>query len=358
MTAKHAGDGPKGEDGDVPGLTAATPRTDPPPSGPLGNPVVRATTPLAILGVLALITGRALAPALGGVSVGTGWLVHLVGLIGAVESQIFAFAAMMIAILAIMAVARSGLPLALRLAALSLGGVAVLPTMWALHEPVPEVSASLVAASASLLALCAVPTVIRAPFGRGPGLVLGLIALGGLVRVSAVFLAFQAHGPSPRIAAAIGALGTIALLCDVAAIAIALVWIASRAKKLTSPATVVALLVAAFVTRQALAGQNLEAGPFDLVCWRVAVRLLSTPDSSLPLALRLFVAVLSPIAAIVALTARDALAPLTAAVALALCARGAMEMPPCALMLVVAALGAALFASDGRSLWASLERGR
>jgi hypothetical protein len=71
--------------------------------------------------------------------------------------------------------------------------------------------------------------------------------------------------------------------------------------------------------------------------------------------LQVFVGFLAPLTALAALFARDVLAPLGAAVALALAAHGAVEMPPCALMLVVAALGAGLTARDGHGMWAALE---
>jgi hypothetical protein len=148
-----------------------------------------------------------------------------------------------------------------------------------------------------------------------------------------------------------------ALLCDAAAIAVAMVWIASRGKRLTSPAGLAILVLALFVTRHALAGQAPDAHGLDLLCWRAAGRLMSRPDASLPLVLRIFVAVLAPLAAVGALFSRGALAPLGAGVAFALAARGAVEMPPCALMLMVGAIGVALTAHDGRTLWASLGAG-
>ncbi len=135
-------------------------------------------------------------------------------------------------------------------------------------------------------------------------------------------------------------------------------WISSRGKKLTSPATLVILALALFFTRQALAGQSSDAHGLDLLCWRAAVRLLDRPDAALPLGFRIFVAFLAPLVALAALLTRGALVPIGAAVALALAARGAAEMPPCALMLIIGALAVALTARDGRALWASLLSGR
>jgi hypothetical protein len=314
--------------------------------------------PVAALGLLALFTGRVLAPAVKDVGIGTRWLVHALGVVGDVSSQVFAFVAMMTAVLAVIAVARSRLPTAVRIAALTLGGFAVLPTMWALYQQVPDLSAALVAASACLLALATVPAALRAPFARAAGLVIGLVALGGLVRLAAVGLAFQSSVPRyGGLAPVARAVSALALLCDAAAIAVALVWIASRGKKLTSPGTLAILAAALFFTRYALAAQAGDAHELDVLCWRAALRLMSRPEASLPLAFRIFVSVLAPLTAVGALFARGPLAPLGAGVAFALAARGAIEMPPCALMLMVGAIGVALTAIDGRALWASLGAG-
>jgi hypothetical protein len=84
------------------------------------------------------------------------------------------------------------------------------------------------------------------------------------------------------------------------------------------------------------------------------VRLTTRPDPAVPVAFQIFVAFLSPLVAAWALLARGTIAPLGAAVALALCAHGAVEMPPSALMLLIGGLGLALAAHEGRGLWASL----
>jgi hypothetical protein len=338
---------------------ADSPGAPGPESVSLDHPVLRAVTPLAALGLVALITGRVLSPALAGVGVGMGAAVAGLGLLGDVSSQVFAFAAMMMAIVSVMAASRSRLPLPVRVAALTLGGFAVLPTVWALHQQVPELSAFLVAGSVSLLALAASPSALAAPFARGPGMVVGLVGLGGVVRLVAVGVALEA-GPlhASPLAATSRTIAAAALLCDAAAVAIALTWAAAGRQRLTSPVTMVVLAAALILTRQALAGQGADAHGIDLLCWRAATRLLSRPDAALPLGLAIFVSFLAVLAAVAALLARGpaALAPLRAGVALALAARGAVEMPPCALMLLVGALAIALTARDPQMLWASLGR--
>jgi len=309
---------------------------------------------LAIAALIAVGLGRVVGPSLRSVGVGMDVWVRVLGRAGDVASQVFAFAAMVLAIVSVLAVSRTRLPIGLRIAALTLGGFAVLPTVWALHEQVPELSAGLVAASASILALCAVPTALRAPYARAAGMVIGLVALGSLVRLASVWLAFDAVGARAYLGPIARGVATAGFLCDGAAIAVAIAWIGSRSGRLTSPPTLVAFVVALILTRLALGGKGGDAGPVELFAWRAAARLMSRPEAAVPLALSIFVAFLAPLCAAAALLARGVLAPLGASIALALIARGAVEMPPCALMLLVGALGAALTARDGRGLWAAL----
>jgi hypothetical protein len=324
----------------------------------LDVPVVRALPATALFAVVTLLVGRAFAPSLAGAGVGLGRLVHRVGMAGDIVSQIFAFAAMMMAVLAVVAAARSRLPVATRLGAITLGGFAILPTLWAVHQPVPELSAALVGGSAAVLALLSAPSALRAPFARGPGLVVILVALGGLIRLGSVGVAFQAAlQGGARLAPFARALATAGFFADVLAIAAAVAWLAARSRRPASAGSVAVLAVALFCTRQALAGRADDIHPLDIVLWQAATRLTTRPEPAVPLAFQIFVAFLGPAVAAWAVATRAVLAPLGAAVALALCAHGAVEMPPSALMLMIGALGLALTANDGRGMWASLGPG-
>ncbi|MFT3771917.1 MAG: hypothetical protein QM820_41445 [Minicystis sp.] len=333
---------------------------DPPPSSQttalgLELPVLQSLRPLAIFALIAVVLGRALAPALAGAGVGLGKVVQWMGLAGALVSQVFAFVAMLLAILSVFAAARSRLPIAARLGAITLGGFAILPTVWAVHQAVPDLSAALVGGSAAMLALLAAPSALRAPYARGPALVVILIAVGGLLRLVGVGLAFQAAVQGfARLAPFSRALATAGFLADALAVAAAIGWIGARSKRLTSPASIAVFALALLFTRQALAGRADDLRPLDVLLWRIAARLTTRPDPAIPVAFQIFVAFLAPLVAGWALLARGVVAPLGAAVALALCAHGAMEMSPSALMLIVGGLGLALAAHEGRGLWATM----
>jgi hypothetical protein len=349
-------DGPPIADGGSPG--------EGPPPADLEGTVLAALPLLAGLGLAALLLGRVLGPAIAGVFVGANGLVQGVGKTGDVASQVFAFAAMLAAVVTVLAVARSRLPLAVRFGAISLGGVGVLTTLWALHEPVPAASAGLVSACAAVVALLAAGSAIRAPFARAPAVVVGLVALGALVRLASVGLAIEADADrAPRLAGIAGGCATAAFAADGLAVAIAVAWVAGARRRagaegprLVNGWTIVPLGLAMIGAWYARIGQGAEPPPAALLVWRAALRLLTLPDPSVSTSLRVFFAFLAPLMAAAALLARGAVPALGAAVALALLARGSVEMPPCALMLMIGSLGLGLAAHEGRGLWAALPR--
>jgi hypothetical protein len=330
---------------------------DPPPSSvsppsTVGGAVLGMLSVLAVLGLLAMLLGRTLGPSLAGVYVGADAIVQAVGTAGDVASQTFAFFAMLTAIVAVLAVARSGLPIAVRFSAVSLGGVGVLTTLWALHEPVPTPSACLVSGCASLVALLAAVSALRTPGARGAAAVVGLVALGAFVRLAGVALVLETEpARGSRIAAVAGGCATASFVVDALAAVTALGWVARAARiaarrgpRLVSPWVLGPLVLAMFGARWALLGRSAEAPPVALLLWRCALHLLTLPDPSLSTELRVFLAFLGPLTAAAALLARGPAPAFGAAVALALLARGSVEMPPCALMLMIGALGLGLAA--------------
>jgi hypothetical protein len=333
-----------------------------PPSSDLEASVLGFLRALAALGLVAMLLGRVLGPALAGVFMGADGLVQGVGAAGELVSQAFALLAMLAAISAVLAVARSRLPLVVRFSAISLGGVGILTTLWALHEPVPTPSAGLVSGCAAVVALLAAGSAFRAPFARGPAVVVGLVAVGALVRLVAVALALQADGAGgSHLGALAGSFATVAFVADALAAVTAVAWVAGAAgrgaagaPRLVNAWTILPLGLAMMGARWALMGETAESSPVALLVWRSSVRLLTLPEPGVSTGIRVFFAFLAPLTAVVALLVRGPVPALGAAVALALAARGSVEMPPCALMLVVGSLGLGLAAHEGRGLWAAL----
>jgi hypothetical protein len=339
-------------------------------------PILRAARPFAILAVVAVLLGRAIGPSIAGIGVGMDRAVRAFELVGQVTSQCFAIAAVVFAMSELLAASRGRLPGAIRPFAVGLGGVVILVTLLASprRESLPAVIVSGAAICAAVLALFAAASVARVPFARAAALVVGLTGLAGILRLGAIALAFQAEAPrmsSLLLSARVFA--TLAFFADVAAVLLVVAWIAARARKLTSPVTLVVLGLAMLLTRQALSADRDDVGSLTLLVRRAGERLLLSPAPLVPHAVALFLAFLALLAAVAALLAPDTApkksapggppAPIVsaptppairAAVALALLARGAPEMPMNALLLVIAAITMALAARDDRGLWAAI----
>jgi hypothetical protein len=229
--------------------------------------------------------------------------------------------------------------------------------VWALHNPLSDAAAAALGLSASGLALLAAILARRVPFAGLPALVLGLVGAGSLLRVGGVVVVLAAGGAPAARSYATGWVAILAFACDALAVAASVAWVAARSKRVTSPTTIILLALALICTRQALRASQADDGQIaNLLLWGASQRLMSSPAASVPLAFRVFVAFLAPMTAVACLTGRSALPSLAAIVALALAAHGAVEMPPCAWMLILAALAITIVSHDPRSVWDALAR--
>src|SRR5262245_391866 len=78
---------------------------------PLGGvPLLRVSWPFALIAVVTVILGRAVGPSIAGTGVGIERLIFIVEMAGKVLSQLFAVAAIVLAMASIIAVSRSRLP--------------------------------------------------------------------------------------------------------------------------------------------------------------------------------------------------------------------------------------------------------
>jgi hypothetical protein len=172
-----------------------------------------------------------------------------------------------------------------------------------------------------------------------------------------------------RLASVARGAATVGFLAGGLAVAAAAAWLTVRSKRMPSPAVVGALGVALLLTRQALLAERDDAGPGTLLVRSAAERLLARPAPYLPLGFQIFVVLLAPLLAALALLAprgsasggaRTAPIPpaVGAAIALALLVRDTPEIPLAGLALVIAALAAALAAHDERGIWDAIDRGR
>jgi hypothetical protein len=347
-----------------PKLSSAPPRA--------GMSILRLVRPFALLALFAVVLGRAVGPAAAGIGVGMNRLIAIVDYAGKITSQLFVMLATIFAVSEILVASRSRLPAAVRYGAPGLGGVVILVSLMAAprREILPASMVGLMALCAAVLALLSAASAIRAPFARAAALIVGLVGFAGAVRLLAVGLAYQAAEPGwTRLVQVARGMATVGFALELGAVFVATAWIAARARKLTSPVTLLVLALALVLTRQALRADLDDAGVGSLLLRRAAERLVSRPDPFFPPALSIFVAFLAPLAAGAVLLVRGAPPPrpgseqpagpgrapvppaIRAALALALLVRGTLEMPVSGLLLVIAALSVALAARDERGVW-------
>src|SRR5438128_459240 len=102
---------------------APTEEAPPAAAAPLaqgGIPLLRVAWPFALIAVLTVILGRAVGPSIAGVGVGMGRLIFVVEIAGKILSQLFAVAAIVVAMASIIAVSRGRLSRGVRFGSLIL----------------------------------------------------------------------------------------------------------------------------------------------------------------------------------------------------------------------------------------------
>jgi len=319
------------------------------PSGLLVLTLIR---PLAAMSVVAMLLGRAFCPSAAGMSVGMERLTERIMTIGYGISLFFAICASVVLVLEIFAVSRGEFAWPFQLCAVPIGGFVIVVTLIAAYA-VTSTSAALVGVCGASFALIAAWDGLRAPFARAAAAVVGLVGAASLIRlvsVGAAVVAVRAGKPPTSVTLARG-LATFAFVLDAAAIAAATTWIASRSRRVATPATIVAVIAAFVLTRQVLLLDPGEVGPLGHVLRRGVERLLTRPEPFIPMPIRAFVALLAPLVAAAALLAHGRVPALSGAVALALVVGSSAEMPLGAMCLLIASFTLALAARDDRGVW-------
>jgi hypothetical protein len=306
--------------------------------------------PIAALGIVALILGRAVGPSVLGIAAGWTRTTDRVQVAGSVLSIIFFIMAIASALALALAAVRSKLPEWLRLVAVASAGTVVVISLPAAITRLPGSMACVIGAVASVLAILSAWDAQKSPIARAAAIILGVFGLSALLRIAGGALLL--YGPSPRVTVIVRGLATASFVLDACATGIATAWVASRNRKLMSPTTVLAFGAALLCTRFAMTSTD-EAGPALVLLRRVADRLVVRPEPYVPPVLGIFMAFLAPMIAIATLFARTLVPALGGAIALLLIARGSPEMPLGALSLLIAALAIPLGAHDDRGIWRS-----
>lgn len=304
--------------------------------------------PVAILALVATVLGRALVPAMRGVIGGDGpWLDRLEA-VAALASQLLLVTLASLLVAITFSVLRLGrLPLAYRLSATALAGVVLgLATPASVARLGPTFSA-LLAVAAIGTALLGTAQALIAPHTRAVGVLTAGMAIAALTRQVAWGMAIQGGEKAwLRVAVAARSVATGALLVEGLAVVFALLWLATRRRKIASVGTSVAMLLALTGTWIGERIDQAAASPWRLAVARAVGRLVSPPTPLVAVPIRLFVATLAVTLAGAALASRRETPYVVGTLALVLLAGVDADVPLCALALSVASLAGALAAHD------------
>ncbi|MBI5532585.1 MAG: hypothetical protein HY898_07710 [Deltaproteobacteria bacterium] len=326
-----------------------TPATADAPS--TASEVGRLIRPVAALGLVALVLGRVVAPALKGSFNGIDKFIWYADKLAGVTSQGLAFAVTALAIGALLVVARDNrVSLFVRALLVPQTVLVLFLGIWATRKALPNPGAILVGLMASVAAIIGAIQGMLQPRTRAVAVVLAVTGLAGLLHVASGTVMLR-PGTMPVIAAA---LSSLAVLVHGIALLVALVWLATRRRTIIPPATMGALAVSVLLTWAAARGAQTPSANGWAFVWRALETLLPSPASGLPVAMGMFLAVLSPSLAVAALATRRQIPSVIGALTLTLLAGVLVDAPVQAMILTLASLSTVLASRDERGMWEAL----
>lgn len=311
--------------------------------------------PIAIFAVVVVLLGRAFGPSLRGLAVGLGKLAERIELSGAILSQAFLILGTIASLGLVLSILRTPISGVVRFVVISGGGLVTLATLLSMATRMPEGTLLLSASLTCLLALAAAWSTWRIPFARASSIILGFIGIGAVMRIIAIVIAAQERTAIRHVARHVS---TVGLVMDGLAMAVAVGFVSStnRKRSLSSPTTFIALGAALIAMRLAIGGASEEAGMASVLFDRAARALALRPEPWGSSALVSFFAFSAPFLAIAVLVTPTLTPALSGAIALALLAHGAPDVPLCGLMLAMASVATILASRDHRGIWAAIKR--
>lgn len=302
---------------------------------------LRASWAVALLGAVAALLGRAVAPAVVGVWVGVDRIVTLVQFGAALAAQLFAILAIGLTMGLIIAVSRSLWPVGYRAFAVGAVGLVTMAVASAMFIALPEISGVVAGAVAAMLALLVARYGAAARDTRAVSLVLAGVGVGALLRVLAIGFAHLAREYGSVVYEQVAAVvATFGLVAHAVVLVIAFGWIAWRRGTLWSWCGSVALVALAVAAGWlAAVGVQPDASGAAVLARRALTQLVHAPAPLwVPPAALAFLQVLTWLMALAVLARRQGALMVPSAICLALIAAGAPEAPLCALALALAAL--------------------
>jgi hypothetical protein len=307
----------------------------------MGMPIVA----LALLALLASLSGRLLAPALFGAASGIERWIQVTQITANLASPIVAVGGVAFTLRAVgVTLTKSSLGIAYRMlvipAAIATSAVLMAAVARVLDPPL----VSVLAVSALVTAAMGVPIALARPSTRAVGMVLALTALSGAFDFAGVRMSLWAVDRLSALEFRIAAvLVTCGFALEVLLVAVAFACLAYRRPIRTAiftAATIVLTLVVAWTVH---AGTQSYASTAPVVIARAVSELLRPPAPLVPPAVRLTLEMASLVAVIASLVVARR-SPPAALIALCLLARGSLDVPLPALLLVVAAIAVPAYA--------------
>jgi hypothetical protein len=289
------------------------------------------------LGLAASFLSRGIAPALPGVTVGLETVILWAGRLGSLLTLLAATGLVAgIARLATAVVGSPRAPLVARLVAVPAVSLGCMLLLFASFRPLEPVLALILGVSAAVVGALSARHSLGMRDRRAGALVLGLTSTAGLIHVVARKLALDASEAASINVFRVAQLSeTLAVLFDIAALGLALLWLQRRAKRgrIVVPLVLVgSMLGAALVLR----GSAPSANTLTVLLSRSLEPFLRGPSPLLPVPLGHALSIGSLLTAAAALGSGAGDIGLVLAAALA--ARGAFDIPVPALMLELGAL--------------------
>jgi hypothetical protein len=303
---------------------------------------------VAAVAALAALLTRGVDLALPGIWMGSGHIINAVKLGGALLSQLAAVASVVLAVALVLAAVQSSLPSYVR--ATLVGGtvLTILAVMIASAVRLPQGSRLVLTGAAAFTVLSASASTVRTLPLRAPSLVLFSMAGAALLRLGTMVTATLVAREDILLPVVRG-LATGSAVLELAGVLLALAWLSVRPgfgvplwRRARWVLASVVLLVAALGTLLSLRGREREADGAALLLARAVESMLARPEPYLPFVARSAAETLTWLTVAGALVLRPRGALASAAVALALVARGSLEVPLAAAGLVIAALALVL----------------
>lgn len=298
---------------------------------------------VAALACVATVLARALGPAMRGV-LADGWVAR-VGAVGAFLSQALLIGVTGLLLSVTFALLRvSTVPIAFRLLATAVAGVVLgLSAPSSSAKLSPEFSLAL-AAAASVAGLLGTTQALASPRTRAVGVVLGVTSLGAITKLVGEGLLHLGNLDSrPRLAIIGATIEAGALVTQGIALAVALLWLATRKGRVASVWTTFAMAFAMVGSWLVERGVSVPGSVLRAIIGRATLSLIA-PGAVGMVGLRAFFAVLSLSLGVVAAFSRGASPQVLAVLSFSLLCGIDADIPLCALFLTLAALAVALVA--------------